>query len=65
MCNFNFRNYSSRNAAISRRLSVGNCHKIECNQGEDESREQEDVQINLASMSSVKQVIRSRMGTFL
>lgn len=61
MCSF--RNYSARNAAISRRLSVGNCHKIECNQGEDESREQEDVQINLASMSSVKQVIRSWMGT--
>lgn len=43
---------------------MGNCHRIRCNQGEDESREQEDVQINLACMSSVKQVIRSSSGTF-
>lgn len=40
---------------------MGNCHKIECNQGEDESK---DVQINLACMSSVKQVICSTSGTF-
>lgn len=62
MCSF--RNYSTWNAAISRQLSVGNCHKIGSNQGEDESRKQEGVQINLACTSSVKQVIRFSSGTF-